>query len=280
MKSRLISFILSFASILSSCEEVVDITPNKADVRLVVEGLIVTEAGKSYVKLSETTPYFSSSFSKAKGGAKVIVKDNAGAEVSFIETAEGYYSSPADFEGKVGITYNLDVKVGGAQITATSTIQSPIEVEEIRVVYVEEGDPELRSGYYLYGKFHDEKNVQNYLRAEVYVNGVRQLMRADDIIVFDDRFFENQDDLEGQFGYWANDEDDTFKLKAGDEVSIRFYSMDYATYNFLKALSETPSQGGLFGKNPANVPSNVSGALGIFQASSYTTSETITVTKN
>lgn len=277
MKSILILFILSSAILLSSCEDVIDIAPNQADVQLVVEGLIVTEAGKSYVKLSETTPYFSTSFSQTKGGASVIVKDPSGAEVSFSETTQGFYTCPADFEGKVGRMYTLEIKVDDKNITATSAIQSPIQVSNIRIVYANESDPALQKGYYLYGMFSDEKNAKNYFRAEVYVNSIRKLRRADDIIVFDDRFFENQDNVEGQFGYWANDKDDTFKLKAGDEVSMRLYSIDYSTYNFLKALYETPSQGGLFGKNPANVPSNVNGALGIFQATTYTNSETIVV---
>jgi hypothetical protein len=277
MKSRLISFILSFASFLSACEEVVHIKPNKADMQLVVEGLIVTDPGKSYVKLTETTPYFSSTFSKAKSGANVFVKDNSGHEVNFIETSEGLYSCPPDFEGKIGSSYILQIKIDGTEITANSTIQAPVKSVSARVVYINDSDPELRKGYYLYGIFSDEKNVKNYYRAEVFVNGVRQLRRANDIIVFDDRFFENQDNIEGQFGYWANNEDDVYKLKAGDEVSLKLYSIDYSTYNFLKALSETPSQGGLFGKNPANVPSNVTGALGIFQASSYAASDKLTV---
>lgn len=280
MKSRLISFIISLASILSSCEEVVSIKPNQADVQLVVEGFIVTDQGKSYVKLTETTPYFSSTFSNPKGGAKVLVKDNSGNEVNFIENSEGYYACPSDFKGKIGNTYTLQIKIDDKEITAVSTIQTSLESVSARVVYVSKDDAELRKGYYLYGIFSDEKNVKNYYRAEVYVNSVRQLRRANDIAVFDDRFFENQDNIEGQFGYWANNEDDVYKLKAGDEVSIKLYSIDYSTYNFLKALSETPSQGGLFGKNPANVPSNVIGALGIFQASSYASSDKLTVLAN
>ena len=62
---------------------------------------------------------------------------------------------------------------------------------------------------------------------------------------------------------------DVEKPQMGDVVTLKLISISEETYEYLQALSETPMQGGLFGKTPANVPSNIEGGLGWFQASSF-----------
>ncbi len=54
-------------------------------------------------------------------------------------------------------------------------------------------------------------------------------------------------------------------------------SLEQAAYHYKKALKETPSQGGMYGKNPANVPSNIIGGLGLFYAAPCTVSDGVVV---
>ncbi|HYF67865.1 MAG TPA: DUF4249 family protein, partial [Ohtaekwangia sp.] len=60
-------------------------------------------------------------------------------------------------------------------------------------------------------------------------------------------------------------------------VSVKLYALSPEAFHYLKAMKSVPSQGGIYGKNPANLPGNLSGALGIFHATAYTISDSLIV---
>ncbi|MEQ8924263.1 MAG: DUF4249 domain-containing protein [Fulvivirga sp.] len=277
MKTTILTLLSIAILCLTSCEDVIEIKPSDIKSQYAVEGFVLDQLNESYIRLSQTTPYFSQPFSLPVSAARVLVFDDQNTSYEFIEGEKGIYKCPEGFKGIQGVTYSLNIEIGDHFISASSTMPKIIMIDSIRYEFIASGDPNFEEGYYLYGMLSDDPEVTNYFFSEVKVNGKKQIARAEDIIVFDDRFFDKSQNVEGQFWYWGNKDDDYHKINIGDEVSLQLYSIDYDSYNFLKALSETSQHGGLFGKNPANVPSNIDGALGLFQASAVSLSKTIKI---
>lgn len=273
MKNIFILSIGFLALTLLSCEEVITINPGPEQSQISVEGVIVNKAGESYVQLSNTTSYFSGSTPLPVTNAFVSVKDDSNQVILFEEVRAGYYQAPVDFRGIPGTTYFLSVNHNGTLLTSQSTMPDSAQLKKIRIELVEEDHQEKQKGYYLYATLHDLNPQENYFKSEHFINGVRQQKTAMDLQIFDDRFLQGLGDVEAMFGHWRNDESDDTHLQKGDLVIIRLYTLDKPAFNYLKALKDTPSQGGLYGRNPANVPSNIIGGLGLFYSAAYTSSE-------
>lgn len=265
------------AALLVSCEEVVEIDSPSDQPQTVVDGTITNRKGESYVKVYQTSPYFSDVEGETITGAVVTVIDSDGLEVRFEEEDKGMYLCPAHFRGFPGKTYHLNIHFNGNAITAQSTMPDSAVLKNLRIVHVKDDNASQRKGYHLYGTLTDHANDINYFKAERYVNGTRQQKTAADLHVFDDQFFEGVQEVEGSLGFWGNKADDDYLLKTGDTVSIKLYALSPEAFHFFKALRSVPSQGGLYGKNPANLPGNLSGALGIFHATAYTISDSLIV---
>lgn len=273
MKTLFYLSISFLALVLLSCEEVITVNPGPEQSQIAVEGVILNKAGESYVKLSYTSPYFSGSTPMPVTNAFVSVKDDSNHVILFEERSAGYYLPPADFSGVPGTTYLLSVDHNGKMLTSQSTMPDSAQLKKLRIELVAENHPEKQKGYYLYATLHDLNPEENYFKSEHFVNGIRQQKTAKDLQIFDDRFFQGLGDVEAMFGHWRNEESDDTHLNKDDLVAVRLYTLDKAAFNYLKALKDTPSQGGLYGKNPANVPSNIMGGLGLFYSAAYTSSE-------
>ena len=273
---RLRSFfaLILIGTFISSCEKKVDLKVDEAEKKVAVEGFITNWQNESYVKLSWTKAYLSRHLPEPVSDAVVTVTDGEGNAIVFTESSPGLYTCPGEFVGVGGRTYHLEIEHEEAgRLYAVSTMPDTGSVQSLEMLKVGSNDPGMMAGYYLFGTIWNRLDVDNYHRADIFVNGERRIATAGDII--DDRYFENEEYVKGQFSFWPEGEEG--QPQAGDSISLRLYSIDVDAYNYLKALSETPSQGGLFGKNPANVPSNIEGGLGLFQASSYTLSPVVSV---
>lgn len=244
---------------------------------MAVEGMIVNKAGESFVLLATTAPYFSADAPDPVGHASVTVTDNHNNIISFEETEDGRYMAPADFKGVPGRTYSLSVQVDGRLLTSQSTMPDSLEISNVRLEHIDEDNDYMQEGFYLYGTLNSDDPKSNYFKSEVYVNGIRRQKTAHDLQIFDDKLFGSLGDVEGTFGHWPSDTDNP--LEQNDRLTIRLYALDKPAYDYLKALNDTPMQGGMYGRNPANVPSNIHGGVGIFHAAAYTTSEAVTVDK-
>lgn len=275
MKSIFFSLPAFLFLTLFSCEEVIEVDPGSAQAQIAVEGMIVNKTGESFVRLTRTAPYFSSDAPQPVTGASVTVADDHDHMIAFVETGDGRYLAPVNFEGVPGRTYSLTVGIDGRMLTAQSTMPDSLDVSNVRLEYIDDNNEEMQEGYYLYGTLNSDDPESNYFKSEVYVNGIRRQKSAQDLQVFDDRFFGGLGDVEGTFGHWTSDADDF--LAKNDVLTIRLYALDKPAHDYLKALNDTPTQGGMYGRNPANVPSNIHGGVGLFHAAAYTTSEAVTV---
>ncbi len=269
--------IIFLAISITSCQKVVELKVDEPEPQVAVEGLITNQAGESYVKLQWTKTYFSKEAPEAVREALVTIADDEGNKVVFRESSPGMYKGSASFRGIIGRTYQLEVEYQGGTLRATSTLRDTVPVLGLELFKATAADLQWEAGYHLIGTLANQPAIKNYYRTEAMINGKRQLTTASDLVVFDDQAFGQGLTATGLIAYW--DEEDETQPQVGDTLSIRLYSLDETSYNFYLALADTPMQGGLFGKTPANVPSNIEGGIGLFQACSYTLSGDVVVTE-
>ncbi len=275
--NSIIKFILFILlGILSaSCQKVVELKVDEPEPQVAVEGVITNNAGESYLKLQWSKTYFSKEAPEAVREALVTITDDEGNVIVFTESSPGMYTGPASFAGIIGRTYQLEVDYDGGTLQATSTLPDTVPVLALELVKATAADPQWEEGYHLLGTMLNQPAIKNYYKTEALINGKRQLTTASDLVVFDDQAFGEGFTATGAVAFW--DEEDENKPQVGDTLSIRLFSLDKSSYNFYLALADTPMQGGIFGKNPANAPSNIEGGLGLFQAYSYTLSGEVIV---
>jgi hypothetical protein len=269
MKNLSILLMSAFVVILSSCTKVVDLKLSEPESKIAVEGMISNQAGGSFVRLAYTKGYLSSDARETIVDAQVSVRDNEGKLTLFSASDQkGTYLPPAGFIGEAGKTYSLNVQYKGGHVSAQSTMSDTVSGSGVHMVKADITNPHLAAGYHLMATIKKYKAEDSYMKAEVFINGKKRMTTADDIVVFEDLLFEKNDELEGSLAFWEESMEEHKKPKVGDVVKLQLISINKETFEYLRALSETPTQGGLFGKTPANVPSNITGGLGWFQASS------------
>lgn len=270
------------SSLLLSCEDVIQIEASEVDQNWVVDGKISNLAGDTYVIIRQSGAYFGDLSDQAISQAQVQVTQRSpqGQEdiIPFESNAEGVYL-PVDtaFVGLEEHQYELWVQVGGEELHALTSMPKGIDIRQLYFEYHDENSPELAEGYYLYGSLDDDPLVRNYYRVEFWQNGKPQKETAEQIFVFDDLVFDGVEDMDGMFGYWGVDDDEPFPLLTGDTLILKVGAIDAEAHAFFKALSDTPFQGGLFGRNPANVPTNIQGGEGLFYAGAFFVSEPLVV---
>jgi hypothetical protein len=278
MKNLFILLMAAFVALLSSCTKVVDLKLNEPESKIAVDGLISNRAGESFVKLTYTKGYLSSDAPEIIIDAQVSVRDNDG-NITLFSTSnnEGLYLAPTDFMGEIGKTYTLDVQYEGQSLSAESTMNDTVSGSSVNVIKADITDPYLDAGYHLLATIKKYKEEDSFYKGEIFINGVKQMNTAADIVAFDDRMFEAGEELEVRLFRWAETLEDDEKPQKGDVVTLQLISISEKTYDYLQALSETPMQGGLFGNTPANVPSNIQGGLGWFQASAFSNPQKVVV---
>lgn len=274
IKALIIILVLGLSN--TACEKVVDLKLKENEAKMTVDGLISPNLEESYVKLEWTKSYFSEQSYLPIENAEVRVSTADGYTITFREVSPGIYLPPNNFVGEIGLRYQLNVNHPEGNLQAQSTMPDTTTIAHMELFKASAEDLKWDEGYHLLGTMINQPNVKNYYLAELYVNGNLNLRTAEDITVFNDEYFGDNPTFSGVIKRWITDEGDELP-QLNDTLSIRLLNLDKAAYDYYSALSETPQQGGIFGKNPANLPSNIQGGLGLFQASSYTQSRPIIV---
>src|SRR6476620_6722519 len=101
-----------------SCQKVIDLKLNEADIKYVVEGIITNEPGVCKVNLTQSKPFYENNQFPGVSGAIVTVKDN-GVEFSLPETQPGVYETNL-MNGTPGHVYQLSVTIDNYVFAATS----------------------------------------------------------------------------------------------------------------------------------------------------------------
>ncbi|MGB4398297.1 MAG: DUF4249 domain-containing protein [Daejeonella sp.] len=250
MRNTVFSIFILFASIFTSCEEVIETNLTDADPVIVIDGSISDQSEVQTIKVSKTTPFDQPNTFIGVKGAKVTVYTSSSQTLSFVPTSDGIYKS-SRFKGIPGVKYTLEVVAGGKTYTASSIMPTPVRTDSITFKKISIfGNASIYPSVY----YNDPAQVQNQYRYIVKVNGV---LTADQ--VNDDRFSNGN----------ATSDLITFEgdgIKVGDKTEIEIQCIDRNVFKYYFAISQIGGNGG-----PPVAPSNPNtnldnGALGIFSA--------------
>ena len=243
-------YILLLAITFISCVDVIDVEVPTAPPRLVVEASLDWKNGTlgnhQNIKLSLSTPYFSSTTNFAVSGAKVkVTNNNDKTETVFLDQGDGNYSTTA-FKPYLNQSYTLEIVYKNEIYLATETL-TPVtnitsiyqttengfddEAIEINITFT---DPKDEKNNYL-TKFHDRKEL------------------------FAELFSDNDEYTNGNemtFFYEKIEDDEDMELQPGDNVDIYLYGISEQYYNFIGLLISQSKDGGLFSTTPAEIKGN------------------------
>ena len=165
MKNYIKGLLILSGIVFASCEDVIDVDVNNAEPRLVIEASLDWEKGTAgntqTIKLSMSSPYFSTEEDTSVSGATVTVTNtNSGAIFNFVDENDGSYTIN-NFVPVIGDTYHLDVSYNGENYEATETLMSVSDInsitqsieggfdDELLEVNVYFDDPEDEENHYL-----------------------------------------------------------------------------------------------------------------------------------
>ncbi len=275
MKIKILTAISAF--IIWSCDEPYIIETDQQDSQIIVEALLTNEFKQHFVKISETTDFYSSGQTPRVSEATVLVTDDRGNSFTYAEDQEnpGRYLSETPFQGEVGVTYSLMIVINGQTISSSETMlrvttidSLTYNIDEEEKKYLEDhADNVINKGRYyevlLYTK--EPQDTQDYYLFKFYRNGEILNYDGEDIYYADDEVI--QENIDGiVFNDWYSK----------DEVAgIEMYSLSRNAFLFYADLEITlNNDGGLFSPLPTNPRTNLVGnALGLFQVSAIASDE-------
>jgi hypothetical protein len=243
-------FLMAIVSVsLISCEKEIDIDLNEADQKIVIEGIVSNQEGRSFVKLTKSIPFDESSVYPAVSGASVVIEEILNGVMTtynLLEQSSGVYSN-VDLVGQSGATYRLSVIAEGNTYEASSTMPTEVGIIDY---FVEEF---FADQYFPNVVFLDPAEEANNYRFKLWINGEV----VESIFLQDDRF-SNGTINTSILGDGEND------VAIGDTIDIELRAIDRATYDYFFALSQNVSEQTAAPANPITNISN--GALGYFSA--------------
>lgn len=202
--------------------------------------------------------------------ARVEVSDGEESEVLTLfrntEVYPPFYYRGTSLRGQEGKTYTLDVRSGGEQYIATTTIPQVVSLDSI---WFDE-DTEVDSLGNLWVRFKDDPVANNYYRSFLRIgNEGPKFFPAYQSTISDRSFDGTQYDhpiLNLPESFINIGEDVLFRK--GDTVTLRFCAIDEVHFDFWRSLErELYLVGNPFGSSGNEVSSNIRGtkpALGIW----------------
>ncbi|MBN8703617.1 MAG: DUF4249 domain-containing protein [Bacteroidetes bacterium] len=247
--------ILSFCFVIlffvfSSCEKDISVKLPDVEEKLMVEGFIENDMPAT-VFLTKNTPYFATFTNVgvedyAVSNAIITINDGIVTDTlfEFLPFAPGFYVS--HILGEIGKTYQLSVSSGGKNVTATTTIQQPVPIINIRfqknsttnkgTVWTKILDPTTKQYYRM---LHKETEFALY--------------DSPPTSVYKDDSFNGQ---EFEFGDFFED--------LGDSSYIKICVIDKAAHDFINNFEiDARNRGNPFA-NPITIKGNINGGLGIW----------------
>jgi hypothetical protein len=269
-RNLLIAFLMPVTALMfSSCaEDVVSIDLNSSAPKIVIEGKVVEGNGPQTVKITKTTDFFKPSEYPPVSGAVVKIADNKGNTETLSEKEPGVYTTSA-LEGVPGRTYTLTVDDNNKVYSAVSTMPSPSHLDSLSF----EIKKEFEDQYILHAYYTDKKDMREYLRLKIYVNGKIQ----NDYYMYQDRLTDGKN---LDFEFYLDD-----PVYNGDIIVTEGQTIDKPVYEYFNTLQDaliniSGDSGGPFSSTPGNPTSNISNrALGYFSAFSSVTDTLIYIKK-
>ena len=239
--------------LFTSCEDIIKLDLRSSDPQIVIEGVVTTQPGPYFVKISKSTDFYEPGIYPPVTGALVEITDNAGNNEILTEVSEGSYIAQS-ITGQSGRVYTLNVTIDTEEYSAESVMVNVVEIDSLRLEFFS-GTDFRDGGYYLHCFFTDPPETGNNYRIITYVNGEMDKT----IFLVDDKFINGN-----SVDYYIYN----VAYQPGDTALVQLISVDLNVYNYYMTLLSVINQpGGGSPANPANPNSNLTnGALGYFGA--------------
>ena len=245
--------ILSIFSVLTACEDKIELDVPEGSKKLVVDGILNNGDSLQRITLSNTSPYFSSTITPRVSNAIVFVTSNAGDTINFTENS----LSPGDYETVyklVDSTLNFNLNV----ILPDGNVYRSYEEKMHRVPKIDslhqsdEKSPQQgdfrEEGYIGYLNTKEPAGRGDYYRWVLFVNG-QMLNDPFNLIVTDDRLVD---------GNVIRNWDLAYELQVGDYLEIHQMSISERAYNYWTLIfDQITNFGGPFSTPPAPVEGNI-----------------------
>ncbi|OEK06066.1 hypothetical protein A8C32_18720 [Flavivirga aquatica] len=240
MRLYIKSLLLIVLTIITACEDVIDVNVPEAEPRLVIEASLDWQKGTAgnnqTIKLSTSTPYFNTTVNNTVTGASVkVTNDATNAEYIFVDQNDGTYNI-TDFVPVLNDSYTLEVIYNSETYKAKETLMPVSEIkrvtqslegafdDEVLDVTIFWDDPVDEENYYFIN-FYEEGDLFPFLEevSDEFTNGNEM-----------DEFFEKERD----------EDDGQEEFNPGDKVSFTLYGISERYYNYLQILIEQYDSGG------------------------------------
>lgn len=247
---------------LTGCEKIIDLKLDNAVPQIVIYGGLSDKVDNHLIMVSKTYDFTDPNRFNAASGAKVILRNEEGNRIEYIEVSKGVYQSPK-FRGQSGKKYTLDVTFEGKIYTASSTMPGKVPLDSLTF---KDFSFFGKTNTYVAANYNDPKGIQNQYRYILTVKG-----KVEEDAVSEDRF-DDGNKVANVLFYKLND------LVHGDTIDVELQCIDRNVYKYFYSLDQNSGTGGGPPVAPANPPSNFNNkALGVFNA--YSTSKKTVVIK-
>jgi hypothetical protein len=252
------------------CQKVINVDLNEAEPKIVIEGMINDKRGPYSISITRSGSYFNQPVLPSVSGAKVIISDDSGISDSLREVAPGIYIT-SKTKGIPGRTYTLKVISDNIEYTGSSTMLSHVNIDSLKLVKSEfqrfdPGENDKNKVHYEIHCFFNDPAEKNFYRIRVLKN---DSINTQSYRLYDD-----------QYTNGLVTELRVSNAEAGKTYRIELLSIDKATYNYYRTLSDLIYTNPFFGSTPANPNTSLSNsALGYFGAAAIST-KTVTITQD
>jgi len=252
------------------CEDVIQVDLNDAGPKLVVEGYISNEPGRSFFLVSRSTDFYQPNDVEAVSGAEIIITDDTGRVDTMFESTgfPGLYVN-SNVAGQSGHSFMASVTVDGHTYFAETSMTRPILLDSLGVEYQPGGGvgTEEDEGYKLHVFFQDNPEIHDYARLKVWQNQIP----ISNYYLYDGKFSDgNPIDYE----YFLE------VYQPGDTLTVNLLAMDADMYDYFLTLEEVMAgddAGNISDATPANPNSNWSDNLLGYFGAFYSDIDTIIV---
>lgn len=259
----------------TACTDVVDVDVPVAEPRLVIEASMDWEiapigplvGSDQTIKLSMSTPYFSSEEATPVTGAMVTVVNDATNEVYiFTDQNDGTYVTHS-FEPVINQSFTLTVEYDGQVYKGSDTFNYGTVIDDVWQTKDGGFDKDLIEINIAYT---DNADAVNYYLLRYYRHG--DLLPALEV---DWDEFTNGNQLT-DFYEVGEDDDDEDPFAAGDVLDIYIYGLSEAYFNYMAILLEQAESGGNpFGTIPVALKGNCKNMSGGKDAYGYFRTTTV-----
>ncbi|MDX5404467.1 MAG: DUF4249 domain-containing protein [Bacteroidota bacterium] len=256
---RKIALLFVAMTLLTACEDVVELDLPDSEPRILINGLITDSIG-GYVDIMITAPYFSNQPVPRIDGATVELFEDGTfmTQLTQSDTVAGRYRTTQN--GQIGKYYHIRVSINSGQFAGTTWESDPEELRrpaDLDSAYQKfiEGDAFTDEGYYPFYAFTDPSGKGDCYRVRVWRND-SLFNKPGDIAVFDDELVDgfsfNEDSPFGGIQL------DGTPGMSGNTYQVEHSGITRTFYNYLLLLRQQQVQvGSTFDPPPAPIIGNI-----------------------